>query len=86
MVSNIPFGSYQPEWTDYLKTYSSIFGWNFRKVTLPFTFHPEAVKIVLKWLQDAPGFRVYDDDDDDDDEKEKKIIHSLKTVFDLHLP
>ena len=23
MVSNIPFGSYQPEWTDYLKTYSS---------------------------------------------------------------
>ena len=32
MVSNIPFGSYQPEWMDYLKTYSSIFGWNFRKV------------------------------------------------------
>ena len=30
MVSNIPFGSYQPEWTDYLKTYSLIFGWNFR--------------------------------------------------------
>ena len=26
MVSNIPFGSYKPEWTDYLKTYSSIFG------------------------------------------------------------
>ena len=29
-----------------------------------------AVKIVLKGLQEAPGFRVYDDDDDDDDEKE----------------
>ena len=28
MVSNIPFGLYEPEWTDYLKTYSSIFGWN----------------------------------------------------------
>ena len=26
MVNNIPFGSYQPEWKDYLKTYSSIFG------------------------------------------------------------
>ena len=23
MVSNIPFGSYQPEWMEYLKTYSS---------------------------------------------------------------
>ena len=34
MVSNIPFGSYQPEWEDYVKTYSSIFDWNFRKVTL----------------------------------------------------
>ena len=33
MVSNIPFGS---EWKDYLKRHSSIFGWNFRKVTLPF--------------------------------------------------
>ena len=50
------------------------------------------MKVVLKWLQEAPGFRVYDDDDDDndddddDDEKEKKIIHSLKTVFDLYLP
>ena len=31
MVSNIPFGSYQPEWKDYLKMYSSIFSWNFRK-------------------------------------------------------
>ena len=32
---NIPFGSYQPEWTNFLKThiYPSIFGWNFRKVT-----------------------------------------------------
>ena len=49
MVSNIPFGSYQPEWTDYLKTYSSIFGWNFRKVTLPFTFHPEFPKFSVKW-------------------------------------
>ena len=39
MVSNIPFGSYQPEWMDYLKTYSSIFGWNFRKVALPFALH-----------------------------------------------
>ena len=39
MVSNILFGSYQLEWTDYLKTYSSIVGWNFQKVT--FTFHPE---------------------------------------------
>ena len=28
MVSNIPFGLYEPEWTDYLKTFSSIFGWN----------------------------------------------------------
>ena len=26
---------FKPEWTDYLKTYSSIFGWNFRKVTSP---------------------------------------------------
>ena len=49
MVSNIPFGSYQPEWTDYLKTYSSIFGWNFRKATLPFTFHPEFPKFSGKW-------------------------------------
>ena len=49
IVSNIPFGSYQPEWTDYLKTYSSIFGWNFRKVTLPFTFHPEFPKFSVKW-------------------------------------
>ena len=49
MVSNVTFGSYQPEWTDYLKTYSSIFGWNFRKVTLPFTFHPEFPKFSVKW-------------------------------------
>ena len=49
MVSNIPFGSYQPEWKDYLKTYSSIFGWNFRKVTLPFTFHPEIPKFSVRW-------------------------------------
>ena len=49
MVSNILFGSYQPEWTDYLKTYSSIFGWNFRKVTLPFTSHPEFLKFSVKW-------------------------------------
>ena len=49
MVSNIPFGSYQPEWKDYLKTYSSIFGWNFRKVTLPFSFHPEFPKFSVKW-------------------------------------
>ena len=34
MVSNIPFGSHQPEWKAYLKTYSSIFGWNFRKIDL----------------------------------------------------
>ena len=46
MVSNIPFVSYQPEWKDYLKTYSSIFDWNFRKVTLPFTFHPEFPKFL----------------------------------------
>ena len=44
MVSNIPFGSYQLEWKDYLKTYSSIFGWNLRKVAPPFTFHPEFPK------------------------------------------
>ena len=50
MVSNIPFGSYQPEWKDYLKTYSSIFGWKFRKVTLPLTFHPEFPKFSVKWL------------------------------------
>ena len=49
MVSNIPFGLYEPEWTDYLKTYSSIFGWNFRKVTLPFTLHPEFPKFSVKW-------------------------------------
>ena len=48
MVSNIPFGLYQPEWKDYLKTYSSIFGWNFRKVTLPFTFHLEFLKFSIK--------------------------------------
>ena len=35
MVSNIPFGSYQPEWKDYLKTYSSIFGWNWRLEVTP---------------------------------------------------
>ena len=49
MVSNIPFGSYQPEWKDYFKTLSSIFGRNFRKVTLPFTFHPELTKFSVKW-------------------------------------
>ena len=49
MVSDIPFGSYQPEWKDYLKTYSSIFDWNFQKVTLPFTFHPEFPKFSIKW-------------------------------------
>ena len=49
IVNNIPFGSYQPEWKDYLKTYSSIFGWNFRKVNLPFTFHPEFPKFSVKW-------------------------------------
>ena len=27
----------------------SIFGWNFRKVTLPFTFHLEFPKFCLKW-------------------------------------
>ena len=48
---NIPFGLYQPEWTDYLKMYSSIFGWNFRKVTLPFTFHLEFPKFAVKDLQ-----------------------------------
>ena len=49
MVSNIPFGSYQVEWMDHLKTYSSIVGWNFQKVTLPFTFHPEFLKFPDKW-------------------------------------
>ena len=50
MLSNIPFGSYQPEWKDYLKTYSSIFGWNWRlEVTLPCTFHPEFPKFSVKW-------------------------------------
>ena len=53
VYSNIPFGSYQPEWTDFLKTYMypSIFGWNFRKVTLPFTFHPEFPKFPVKWYK-----------------------------------
>ena len=40
---------YEPEWTDYLKTYFFIFGWNFRKVTLPFTLHPEFPKFCVKW-------------------------------------
>ena len=51
MVSNIPFGSYHPKWTGYLTTYSSIFGWNFRKVwkvTLPFTFYPKFPKFSVK--------------------------------------
>ena len=39
---------YQPEWKDYLKTYSSIFGWNFRKVALRFTFHPEFPRFSVK--------------------------------------
>ena len=34
--SNIPFGSCQPEWTDYLKTYSSIFGW---KISEKWPYH-----------------------------------------------
>ena len=55
MVSNILFGLYEPEWTDYLKTYSSIFGWNFRKVTSPFTFHPEFPKFSVKWFSVAKG-------------------------------
>ena len=49
MVSNIPFASYQPEWKDYLKTHSSILGWNFWKVTLSFTLHPEIPKFSVKW-------------------------------------
>ena len=28
---------------------TSIFGCNFRKVTLPFTFHPEFLKFSVKW-------------------------------------
>ena len=49
LVSNILFGSYQPEWMEYFKTYSLIFFWNFLKVTLPFTFHPEFPKFSVMW-------------------------------------
>ena len=34
------------EWTDYLKTYTSIFCWNFPRVILPFTFHPEFLNFL----------------------------------------
>ena len=50
MVSNIPFGSYQPEWKDYLKTYCSIFGWKFRKVTLPFYLPPAISEIFCQMV------------------------------------
>ena len=54
MVSNIPFGSYQPEWKDYLKTYSSIFGWKFRKVNLPFTV-PSGISEIFCQMVSTPG-------------------------------
>ena len=62
MVSNIAFGWYQPEWKDCLK----IFIWNtsinwclyFRKVTLPFIFHPEFRKFSIKWLKPVVTQRV----------------------------
>ena len=31
-----------------------VFGWNFRKVTLPLTIHPEFPKFSVKWVSHRP--------------------------------
>ena len=51
MVSNIPFGSYQPEWKDYLKTYSSIFGWK-SDLTI---YLPSGISEILFQMVSTPG-------------------------------
>ena len=56
MVRNIPFGSYQPEWKDYLKTYSSIFGWNFRKVTI---YLPSGISEIFCQMVSTPGLSTF---------------------------
>ena len=49
MVSNIPFGLYEPEWTDYLKTFSSIFGWN---LTI---YLPSGISEIFCQMVSTPG-------------------------------
>jgi len=49
MVRQFSVDSFQPAKEEYLRRKSKISGWNFRKVTIPFTFQTEFSEIFAKW-------------------------------------